>query len=88
MWSGCDAGCGWAAMVFMDRGSLRWFVVGLCGGSVSGFCNLISVSFHFDGFDLFWWVLDFDGWVRGLIAVALGARCGLIGVVQRWVWVD
>ena len=23
----------------MDRGSLRWFVVGLYDGSVSGFCN-------------------------------------------------
>ena len=52
-------GCGWDAMLgvvrlrwcFMDRGSLWWFVVGLCGGSVSGFCDLISVSFNFSGFD-------------------------------------
>ena len=82
-------GCGQDAMLgvvglqwfFMDRGSLRWFVVGLCGGLVSGFCDLISVSFNFSGFDWFWWVLDFGGWVRGLIGVALGAGCGLIGVV-------
>ena len=31
---------------------------------------------------------DFGGWVHGLIGVALGAGCGLIGVIQRWVWVD
>ena len=36
---------------FVDRGSLRWFVVGLYDGSVSGFCDLISVSFNFSGFD-------------------------------------
>ena len=84
VWSGCDAGCGWAAMVFVDRGSLRWFVVGLCGHSVSGFCDLISVSFNFSGFDWFWWVLDFGGWVRGLIEVDLGVGCGLIEVVQRY----
>ena len=35
----------------MDRGSLRWFVVGLYDGSVSGFCDLISMSFNFSGFD-------------------------------------
>ena len=77
--------CGWDAMLgvvglqwfFVDRASLWWYVVGLCDGSVSGFCILISVSFNFSGFDWFWWVLDFGGWV-----------CGLIGVVQRWVWVD
>ena len=47
----------------MDRGSLRWFVVGLCGGSVSGFCNLILVRvlisvvlIDFGGF-LIWVVL-------------------------------
>ena len=32
----------------------------------------------------FEWVLDFGGWVRGLIGVALGVRCGLIKVVQRY----
>ena len=82
-------GCGSNAMLgvvglrwfFVDRGSLRWFVVGLCGGLVSGFYDLISVSFNVSGFDWFWWVLDFNGWVRGLIEVALGAGCGLIGVV-------
>ena len=57
---------------FMDRGSLQWFVVGLCDG---------SVSFNFSGFDWFWWFLDFGGWVCGLIGVALGAGCGLIRVV-------
>ena len=36
---------------FVDRGSLRWFVVGFCGGSVNGFCDLVSVSFNFNGFD-------------------------------------
>ena len=52
-------GCGRDAMLgvvglrwfFVDHGSLRWFMVGLYGGSVSGFCNLISVSFNFSGFD-------------------------------------
>ena len=48
-------GCGQDAVLgviglqwfFVDHGSLWWFVVGLCGGSVSGFCNLISVSLGF-----------------------------------------
>ena len=52
-------GCGRDAMLgvvrlqwfFMDCGSLQWFMVGLCGGLVSGFCNLILVSFNFSGFD-------------------------------------
>ena len=43
-WPGCDAGCGWAAVVFVDHRSLRWFMVGLYDGSMSGFCDLISVS--------------------------------------------
>ena len=54
-----DLGCHRDAMLgvvglrwfFVGRGSLWWFVVGLCGGSVSGFCDLISVSFNFSGFD-------------------------------------
>ena len=54
-----DLGCHRDAMLgvvglrwfFVGRGSLRWFVVGLCGGSVSGFCDLILVSFNFSGFD-------------------------------------
>ena len=36
---------------FEDRGSLRWFVLGHCSGSVSGFCDFILVSFNFSGFD-------------------------------------
>ena len=47
----------------------------------AGFCDLILMIFNFSGFDWFWWVLDFGGWVRGLIGVALGAGCRLIGVV-------
>ena len=39
--SGRDAMLGVVGLrwFFMDRGSLQWFVVGFCGGSVSGFCN-------------------------------------------------
>ena len=36
---------------FVDCRSLWWFMVGLYGGSMSGFCDLISVSFNFSGFD-------------------------------------
>ena len=60
VWCSVWLGCGGFLWV-VGRGSLWWFVVGLCGGSVSGFCDLISVSFNFSGFDWFWWVLDFDG---------------------------
>ena len=42
---------------FMDRGFLRWYVVGFYGGFswivglCGGFCDLILVSFNFSGFD-------------------------------------
>ena len=42
---------------FVDRGFLRWYVVGLYGGFswivglCGGFCDLILVSFNFSGFD-------------------------------------
>ena len=68
---------GMQCFVWLGCGAFSWIVVGLCGGLVSGFCDLILVSFNFSGFDWFWWVLNFDNWVRGLI-----------GVVQRWVWID
>ena len=59
-------GCGQDAMLgvvglqwfFMDRGSLRWFVVGLCGG-FSWIMGLLVIH----GGSLWWfgeWVLRFD----------------------------
>ena len=49
-------------------------VAGLQWLGCSGFCDLISVGFDFVGF---------DGFRQVLISVA-----GLIGVAERWVWVD
>ena len=51
---------------------LRWL-------GCSGFCDLIFVGFDFLGFDGFWWVL---------ISVIFYMVARLIGVAERWVWVD
>ena len=69
---------GMQCLVWLGCGAFSWIVVGLYGGLVSGFCVLILVSFNFSGFDWFWWVFDFGGWVRGLIGGGFGC----------WVWVD
>ena len=88
VWLGCD---GFLSIMGLCGGSwiVGWF---LCRWAAVGFVIwyqwvLISV-----GFDWFRWVFFFFSgfWVHGLIRVALDASCGcgLIGVVERLVWVD